>query len=677
LPPLPTKVPEAIYFKEITRMNGGLVENLVLPSDSEDLATMCRRALKDEIVLRKMLAEADVVPQAILCAQLTGDESILHKAGPFIDGGWSHMERIPADLRGEIREALIAALKAAAAGRSSGAALTEDKLTRLLSYGVNQLVPDDYGRMFMEEAAPWLGKIRTADWRRRPSADVLADFPVLIAGAGASGLCMAVMLKKAGVPFKIVERNDEVGGTWYENQYPGAGVDIPNHVYSFSFEPKPDWTRVFGLRNELFAYLKDLASKYDLRQHIIFNSEVSEAVYDSAHARWRVTIRNKAGDVEVLAPKIFVPSVGSLNRPAMPKVPGLDSFKGPMFHTARWDHSVNVAGKRVAIVGTGASSVQVGPTIAPDVARLMIFQRSPGWVGLNQSYHTVFSPGMQWANANVPYFYMWVRFLLFWASGDVNHALVQRDPAWDRPHLSLNARSHAVRENMIRYMESELADRPDLLVKVAPNYPPWGKRMLRDNGWFKMLMRDNVELINSGVVRIEPDAIVDADGKRHPVDIIIMATGFKPNEVLAPMHIVGRSGRAINDIWKAEGARAYIGMTVPDFPNMFILGGPNTGLSHGGGIFFYIELQVRYIMQCLREMIERNKSTMEVREVLHDEYNRRVDEMHARMVWTHSDVSNWYRNEQGRVVGLSPWRIVDFWKLTLAMNPDDFVMDDA
>jgi 4-hydroxyacetophenone monooxygenase len=226
-------------------------------------------------------------------------------------------------------------------------------------------------------------------------------------------------------------------------------------------------------------------------------------------------------------------------------------------------------------------------------------------------------------------------------------------------------------------MESELADRPDLLAKVAPSYPPWGKRMLRDNGWFKMLQRHNVELINSGVVGIEPDAIVDADGKRHPVDIIIMATGFKPNEVLAPMHIVGRSGQAINDIWKTEGARAYIGMTVPDFPNMFILGGPNTGLSHGGGIFFYIELQVRYIMQCLREMIERNKSTMEVREALHDEYNRRVDEMHERMVWTHPDVSNWYRNEQGRVVGLSPWRIVDFWKLTLAMNPDDFVVGDA
>jgi 4-hydroxyacetophenone monooxygenase len=226
---------------------------------------------------------------------------------------------------------------------------------------------------------------------------------------------------------------------------------------------------------------------------------------------------------------------------------------------------------------------------------------------------------------------------------------------------------------MIRYMQAELKGRQDLLAKVIPDYPPWGKRMLRDNGWFKMLLRDNVELVNAGVVRIEPDSVIDANGDKHPLDVIILATGFKPTEVLAPMAIIGRTGRSINDVWKDEGARAFMGMTVPEFPNMFILGGPNTGLSHGGGIFFYIELQVRYIMQCLREMIERDRSIMEVRQELHDEYNRRVDEMHARMVWTHPNVSNWYKDERGRVVGLAPWRIVDFWKMTLSLNPDDFV----
>lgn len=657
-------------------MKRGLVERVDVTDEAPGFMAMCREAVADEALLRTMLSEADIVPRALTHAQLTGDESLLQRAAPFIEGGWGHMEQVPEYLRSEINEALIRTLKAGAAGRLNEPQLTQHKLARLLSYGVNHLVPDDYGTMFMEEAAPLLGRMRTAEWRREPTSDMLAAFPVIIAGAGASGLCMAIMLQRAGIPFKIIERNDEVGGTWYENGYPGAGVDIPNHVYSFSFEPKPDWSRVFGLRDELLAYLKGIADKYGLRRHIWFNSEVDAASYDPDRACWKVAVKKASGPVEVLTAKIFVPSVGSLNRPAFPNVAGLESFEGPIFHTARWNHDVNLRGKRVAIVGTGASSVQVGPTIATDVEKLIIFQRSPGWVGLNQSYHTVFSPGMRWANAHIPYFYMWCRFLLFWASGDTNHAVVQRDPAWDKPDLSLNARNHAVRENMIRHMATELGDRPDLLAKVVPHYPPWGKRMLRDNGWFKMLLRDNVGLVAAGVSQFEPDAVIDENGDRHSVDIVILATGFKPTEVLAPMTIVGRTGRTINDVWKEEGARAYMGMAVPEFPNMFILGGPNTGLSHGGGIFFYIELQVRYIMQCLREMIERNKGGIEVRRVLHDEYNRRVDEMHARMVWTHPNVSNWYKNERGRVVGLAPWRLVDFWKMTSALNPDDFIFTD-
>lgn len=645
--------------------------------DHARAGAMCAEATRDEGLLRRMLVDAEIVPQLLVHAQLTGDESLLQKAAPFVEGGWSHMERIPETLRAEIREALVQALKAAASGQLQPRELTPHKICALLSYGVNELVPDDYGAMFREEASPTLQHLRTAPWRRQPSSDVIASFPVIIAGAGASGLCMAIALKQADIPFRIFERNDEIGGTWFENGYPGAGVDIPNHVYSFSFEPNPNWDRVFGLRDELLAYLKRVADKYALREHVSFGSEVMSAHYDAAAANWLVTVKDASGTQEVHLAKAFVPSVGSLNRPAMPDVEGIDDFKGAIFHTARWDHSVDVADRRVAIVGTGASSVQVGPTIAPHVEKLTIFQRSPGWVGLNQSYHRAFSDGTRWASQHIPYFYMWSRFLLFWASGDVNHQAVQRDATWPTPDVSLNARNHTIRENMIRHIESELTGRPDLLAKVIPNYPPWGKRMLRDNGWFKMLLRNNVELVDRSVARFEANAIIDSRGDRHPVDVVVLATGFKPTEVLAPMEIVGRSGKAINEIWREEGARAFMGMTVPDFPNMFILGGPNTGLSHGGGIFFYIEVQVRYVMQCLREMIERSKATMEVRSEPYNEYNRRVDEMHARMVWTHPNVSNWYKNDRGRVVALAPWRIVDFWKMTSAMNPNDYVFGDA
>lgn len=634
---------------------------------------MCRQAVADEKTLRAALAEAEIVPQLLLYCQLTGDMALAEKVAPFIEGGWSHMEKIPQDLRDEISDALVVALKRCAAGELSGAEPTLDGITRLLSVGVSQPVPDDYGAMFKEEAAPLLGKLRSASWRRQPSTAELERYPALIVGAGLSGICMGIVLKKAGIPFEIIEKNDEVGGTWYENQYPGAGVDIPSHVYSFSFAPNPDWERAFGLQGELLRYLVGVADRFDLRSHIRFRSEVVEAVYNRDAANWTVTVRDDAGALSERTVKVFIPAVGTLNRPAVPDIPGIRSFEGPLFHTAEWDHDADLSGRRVALIGTGASSVQVGPTIAPDVERLLIFQRSPGWVALNESYHTVFSPGMKWASRHVPYLYMWYRFLLFWASGDVNHSVVQIDPNWDTGGHSINARNHEIREKMIRYIEAELQDRPGLAEKVIPNYPPWGKRMLRDNNWFKMLGRDNVELIGERVTKIGPDCVFDAAGNRYDVDAIIMATGFKALEILAPMKIVGNSDKSINEVWNKEGARALYGMTVPDFPNMFILGGPNTGLSHGGGLFFYAEMQAQYIMQCLREMIEASHETMEVRQIVHDEYNRRVDEMLARMVWSHKGVRNWYKNDAGRVVILCPWRLVDYWKMTRALNPDDFV----
>nr|WP_283842084.1 NAD(P)/FAD-dependent oxidoreductase [Bradyrhizobium sp. KB893862 SZCCT0404] len=530
--------------------------------------------------------------------------------------------------------------------------------------------------MFAEEAAPSLGRPRTASWRRSPAAKDVAAFRVIIIGAGVSGLCMAVMLEEAGIPFEIIEKNDEVGGTWYENHYPGAGVDVPNHVYSYSFEPNPNWGRVFGLRDELLSYLKRVADRRNLRRHIRFRSEVVEATFDQGGALWKILVRDSAGRVETLSANALIPAVGALNRPSIPELPGLRSFSGPMFHTAQWNHAVDLKDKRVALVGTGASSVQVGPAIVDQVSKLLVFQRSPGWVGLNGSYHTHYSSGTKWAAEHVPYFNMWQRFLLFWATGDITFPFVQRDDSWSHLDVSMNAKSHIVRENLVRHIESELEGRPDLVAKVTPKYPPWGKRMLRDNGWYRMLQRQNVELINHSVKALTNNALVDSDGNEYVADAIVWATGFKPTEILAPIKITGRTGRPIRDVWEAEGPRAYMGMTVPEFPNMFILGGPNTGMSHGGGVFFYVELQVRYIMQCLREVIERGNATMEVRSAVHDDYNRRVDEAHARLVWTHPGVSSWYKNAKGRVVALAPWRLVDFWKLTLSLNADEFIFSD-
>lgn len=636
-----------------------------------------RQAVVDEPALRAALAEADIVPQLMVQAQLSGDTDLLDRARPHVTGGWSYMQDIPAALAAEIRERLVRTLTARAAGPAPGAAADHDDLSPamfscVMGTGVGALVPDDYVSMMLEEVGAEKRDSRSVNWRRPVPESSRNAFHVLIVGAGMSGLCMGIKLREAGIPFTIIEKNDAVGGTWYENDYPGCAVDIPNHFYSFSFEPKSDWTRHFARRGELWKYLEHCADKYGIRPNIRFRTELVSARYDEAGALWHVTVRDAAGREEVLQGRAFVPGVGQLNRPAIPDIPGLADFGGPAFHTARWDHGVDLRGKRVAMIGTGASAMQAGPTIAPVVDRLTVFQRGRHWCLPHPLYHAEVSPGMQWACANIPYFGQWYRFQLFWASGDGLYSMLQVDPGWGSPELSLNAESHAFRERLLAHMRQELGDRPDLLAKAMPGYPPYGKRMLRDNGWYKMLKRPNVTLSDRGVARVEPGGIVDGDGVRHAIDLIVLATGFQATRMLADIEITGRGGVNLRELWGEDNPRAHLGITVPGFPNMFLMQGPNTILSHGGSMFFHTECQVRYAMQCIRELIEGGHAAMDCRLPVYEEFNRRVDEAHSRMVWTHRGVKNWYKNKDGRVTAVSPWRLVDYWRLTAALNPSDY-----
>lgn len=633
------------------------------------------KAVSDEHELTKALEGADIVPQLLVHAQLSGETDLLKEAAPYVTGGWSFMAAIPDELRVRIRTRLIRALKDCAAGRLPPPQVpSRAEFGKIMSAGIGEMLADDYAAMFLEEITSESSSTdpRNVVWRR-PARPELKDFHVVIIGAGVSGLCMAIKLRQLEIPFTIYEKNDTVGGTWYENSYPGSGVDIPNHFYSFSFEPKHDWTRHFAKRDELWAYLEHCADKYDVRRDVVFGVEMTEATFDEASQRWTIVLKERDGTVQTIDAPVLVTATGVLNRPAIPEIPGMASFSGPIFHSAQWDHDAELEGRRVALVGTGASSMQIGPTIADSVERLLVFQRSPHWAVSHPNYHLEVTEGMKWALENIPFFAKWYRFLLFWASGDVLHRMLRVDPEWPMPQISLNAESHAFRQRLLDYINSELADRPDLIERVTPNFPPYGKRMLRDNNWYKMLKRSNVDLISEHVKEITADAVVDAAGQRHPVDVIVLATGFQATRPLWPMTIRGVGGVDIREVWDDDDPRAYLGITVPKYPNMFMLAGPNTGLSHGGSAFFIAECQVRYVMQCLRELLEKNHATMECRLEPHDEYNRQVDEAHSRMVWAHKNVKSWYKNDKGRVAALSPWRLVDYWKLTWALNPSDYV----
>jgi 4-hydroxyacetophenone monooxygenase len=542
------------------------------PPSAEEARAQARAALADEARLRAALRETDIVPQLLLVAQLSGDDALVERAAKFITGGWSFLNTIPEELRAEIRERLVEGLRCLAGGRAASFARPSPARFRaLISHGVGESLPELYAEAMLEEWQAGTGDLRSVPWRKEVAQAAKDRLPVAIVGAGLSGLCLGAKLREAGIPFTIYEKNGEVGGTWLENGYPGCAVDIPNALYSFSFAPNPDWSREFSGRDELLAYLKRFADAYDVRRSIAFNTEVTNATFDEADRRWRITTRRADGIERDTTVPILACAVGQLNRPMVPRLPGLDNFAGPMFHTAQWDHSCDLAGKRVALIGTGASSMQVSPSIAPDVARLLIFQRSPPWVAFNPNYLKAVPDGMRWALANVPFLERWQRALMWWAGSDALHPVLQKDPQWPTPDISLNQRSHELRGRLIDYMRAQLADRPDLLGKVMPSYPPYGKRMLRDNNWFTTLKRDNVELVTAGIAAIDADGITDAEGEHHPVDAIILATGFHASRMLWPVTIAGRGGKTIRDAWGDDDPRAYLGITVPDFPNMFVL----------------------------------------------------------------------------------------------------------
>jgi 4-hydroxyacetophenone monooxygenase len=551
----------------------------------------------------------------------------------------------------EIREAVLEAVARYDAGEPPAVpAPTGAALRELLELANGEPVPPEYADMAAEDMG-----FECPPSPRAPEGALR----VVVIGAGISGMLAAIKLREAGIEPVVLEKNDDVGGGWLENHYPGAGVDTASYLYSYSFV-EHDWNAHYGKRDEVYGYLRDVAERYGLREVIRFGTEVVAASYDPDTATW--TVRTETGD-EYTADAV-ISSTGVLNRPKIPPIPGLDDFTGRLFHTARWPDDLDLTGKRVAVVGAGASAMQVVPAIAEQVDRLTIFQRSPQWVAPNSVYFAEVGEAVHLVMRRVPFYRRWYRTRLAWNLNDRVHPTLDVDPRWPHQDRSINAQNDGHRRVFTRYLESELAGRPDLIEKALPDYPPFGKRMLLDNGWYRTLRRDNVDLVTEGVAEITRTGLRGTGGTEVDVDVIVLATGFHSLKMLYPMHITGRSGRSLAQTWGDEDAWAYLGITVPDFPNLFITCGPGTGLGHGGSMITVAECQVRYIVDMLVTMAEKGLRAVEVRPDVEGEFRRQFDEAHGRRLWTHPGMTNWYRNSAGRVVATMPWRIVDYWRMT-------------
>ena len=642
--------------------------------DAESLKAL----VSDRAALLKHLEHADTAPLLMVLVHLGGDPAWLERIAPHIKGPWSFHDETPDALRAELREALADVLADyAATGRPLPTEVPAHLLPRMLRSCTAQEVPAEYYPMVDEEMDLAGTDPKTVHWHKVPEARRLAEFQVLVVGAGFSGVGMGIKLKEAGISFTIIEKNADVGGTWYENTYPGIGVDTANHFYSYSFDNNNDWDHFFAKGDEIEAYIKRNTERASLRENIRFNQEVTSLKWDEKALVWHAEILKADGSTYRLTANAVVSAVGMLNRPKVPPIKGLESFAGPKFHTARWDHSVDYKGKRVGMIGTGASGMQVGPAIQPFVENLTIFQRSPHWAMLNPLYFETVTDAKKWVLNNIPFYTKWFRFQLFWSSSDTFHHNLKVDPNWPDQTHSLNAANAEVRKQLEAHIAAEVGHDPELIRKATPDYPPYGKRMLRDNHWYRMLTRPNVDLVTDMIDHVEPEGVVTEDGKLHSCDILVLATGFETRRMLWPMQVEGRGGATILERWGDEDPRAHLGITVPEFPNFFLIYGPNTNLAHGGSAVFHSECQVRYIMQGLRELVETGQDALEVRPEPFWDYQEKVDAAHRQLVWSHPGVTSWYKNGKGRVHAASPWRLVDYRNMTATFSPAEYDFTSA
>lgn len=615
----------------------------------------------DRAVLAAAVGHANLPTLVTVLAQLTGDPRWL--ADPYRPTRSRGMEDndgggFAPDVAAEIRDAAVDAVLAWYGGRPPALpAPTGDALLALAGLAVGEDVPPEYEPLLADDMG----------FRAPEPVEPVppTGFRVVVIGAGVSGMLAAIKLHEAGIDHVVLEKNDDVGGTWLENAYPGAGVDTPSHLYSFSFAPR-QWSTHFGKRDEVLGYLRDVAREHGLRDRIRFGAEAATAEWHDG--RWYVT--TTAG--ETVTGDAVITAVGQLNRPKVPDLPGADGFRGPLFHSARWPVDLDVAGKRVAVVGTGASAMQIVPAIAGTAAHVTVFQRSAQWAAPNDVYFSPVDEAVRLLLERVPFYRRWYRTRLSWNTGDRVHPSLRVDPEWEHPERSVNAVNDAHRRVFTRYIEGELAGRDDLLERALPDHPPFGKRMLLDNGWFAALRRDDVTLVTEPVAAVTPTGLRGADGTEVDADVVVLCTGFETHQVLGPLRVRGRDGVEIHDVWGPDDADAHLGIAVAGFPNLFLTCGPGTVLAHGGSYITVAECQVRYIVDALATAVREGLGPVEVRPEVHADYAARQDAAHEGMIWTHPGMRNWYRNPAGRVVNALPWRIVDYWAMTRRVDWSEY-----
>jgi len=477
---------------------------------------------------------------------------------------------------------------------------------------------------------------------------------VLIVGSGFSGMGMAIQLLKAGIDdFLMIEKEDEVGGTWRDNTYPGCACDVPSHMYSYSFEPKPDWSYLWAGQEEIQEYLRGIAQKYDLYRRTHFGRTLQSGYWDAGDSTWHLV----TSDGHEYVSRFLVSGVGALHIPSIPEITGQKKFSGDVFHSAQWDHEVSLRGKRVAVVGTGASAIQFVPEIAKVAAELHVYQRTPAWV-LPRRNIKIPRP-VRAAFTHAPILAKALRAAVYWSAESLS--------------IGLNGHFNLMRplENIAKWNIAQGIDDPALRAKLTPTYRIGCKRILGSSEYYPALNRPTTTVITDGIAEITEDAIVSRTGETRPADVIIYATGFHVTDGFESLRLKGASGRELASVWADEGIQTHLGITTAGFPNLFFLLGPNTGLGHNS-VVFMIECQIRYIVSAIRLANERGSGALEVREPVQHQFNNDIQRKLVKGVWSSGGCTSWYLDAQGVNRTVWPGFTWQYWRRTRKLAAADF-----
>ena len=616
---------------------------------------MARQELIDasDETIEDAIEHADMLVLRGLLYQLTGDEAVAAIPHDKVPMGFRGL--VPAIVDPEhvafLRKKAFDFIKAyQAAGAGEVSMGPHDRLRRSMELAIGDTIPDGDIDMWIEQ----LGlhpMVRGLNWREQPTEAQRTGFKVAVIGSGMGGLMAAVQLKRAGVPFVLIEKNGGVGGTWHENRYPGARVDSLSRIYFNAFGADFPCPAAFCLQEVQERYFNWVADHFDIRGDIVFNTEVKTLTWDEAGHAWDIGAVDSQGERQFRVNAVIT-AVGYLSRPNVAEIPGADSFEGPQFHTARWPADLDLTGKKVAVVGSGATAYQSTPVIAKQAERVTLFQRTPSWCFQAPGYLSNYPAQINWLDRNFPYLVNFVRFKSSWQTrAESLLEAVYIDPAFDDPHASSPA-NKAVRDMCMEFIERKFGHDPELLAKMTPPTPPLSTRPVLvdpDYSIYDVIARGEIGLVTEEIERITPKGIRTADGVEHEADVLVLATGFKANDYLWPMEIKGRGGRTPGDLWAKDGARAYLGTMLPGFPNFFMICGPNMNpMSTGLGIVDFQEMAARFAFNCIQELILEGKGSIDLTDDAYERFAEAVDVQMKKMVYTDPRVRSYYRNKYGR-----------------------------